>query len=303
MQRILRQLPLACLLTVLPVLGDVVILHDGSSYSGHLSSLGSGASEIKFTGADGVGFTFPVADVQSLVFTPQSDSVTLRSGKTYSGHYFGDNRLHFLGSEGITYDFPVKDISSLVLTTSNRNANHDKKTGDAKVVSVGTQISITTNERIDSKHAEDGQLFSATIAEAVPDTAGGTAIAGGTPAKLVVRNIRSGGAVGTPELVLDLFSVNLGGREYRTVTTNVVERGRQTVGANKRTLEYAGTGTGLGALLGGIFGGGQGAGIGALAGAGGGALTQLFTRGKEVKVPAEATLTFRLDHTLVLSPR
>jgi hypothetical protein len=38
------------------------------------------------------------------------------------------------------------------------------------------------------------------------------------------------------------------------------------------------------------------------AGAGGGALTQLFTRGKRVKVPAETTMTFRLDRTLVLSP-
>jgi hypothetical protein len=39
------------------------------------------------------------------------------------------------------------------------------------------------------------------------------------------------------------------------------------------------------------------AGIGALAGAGGGALTQLFTWGKQISVPAETTLTFRLEQT------
>jgi hypothetical protein len=52
--------------------------------------------------------------------------------------------------------------------------------------------------------------------------------------------------------------------------------------------------------MGGIFGGGRGAGIGALSGAGGGMLTQVFTRGKEVKVPAESVLRFRLERRLVL---
>ena len=54
--------------------------------------------------------------------------------------------------------------------------------------------------------------------------------------------------------------------------------------------------------MGGIFGGGKGAGIGALAGAGGGFVTQAFTRGKEVRVPAESQLRFRLEKTLVLNP-
>jgi hypothetical protein len=52
--------------------------------------------------------------------------------------------------------------------------------------------------------------------------------------------------------------------------------------------------------MGGIFGGGRGAGIGALSGAGGGALTQVFTRGHVVKIPAESVLRFRLEHRLVL---
>jgi hypothetical protein len=74
-------------------------------------------------------------------------------------------------------------------------------------------------------------------------------------------------------------------------------------GANRRTAELLGGGSGLGALLGGIFGGGKGAGIGALAGAGGGFATQAFTRGKEVRVPAESQLRFRLERNLVLHSR
>jgi hypothetical protein len=40
--------------------------------------------------------------------------------------------------------------------------------------------------------------------------------------------------------------------------------------------------------------------IGAAAGAGAGAGTQILTRGKTVKVPAETTLRFKLDQPLTL---
>ena len=56
-------------------------------------------------------------------------------------------------------------------------------------------------------------------------------------------------------------------------------------------------------MMGAIFGGGKGAGIGAAAGAGAGLLTQIFTRGKKVQVPAETTMRFRLDRTLVLKTK
>jgi hypothetical protein len=86
-------------------------------------------------------------------------------------------------------------------------------------------------------------------------------------------------------------------------TSDVQVNSGRGVGANKRTLEYGGGGVGFGALMGAIFGGGRGAGIGAAAGAGAGLLTQIFTRGKTVKVPAETTMRFRLDRTLVLKQR
>jgi hypothetical protein len=48
-------------------------------------------------------------------------------------------------------------------------------------------------------------------------------------------------------------------------------------------------------LIGAVAGGGKGAAIGAAVGAAGGAATQVLTRGKEVQIPAETVLTFRLD--------
>jgi hypothetical protein len=301
----------AFIFMVLPSYADVVILNDGSSYSGQLE--GTGTKEIAFTGTNGVGYNFPVRDVQSVVFTGKVDTITLRNGRTYSGQYKGASPLLFTGSEDISYQFPIKDVTSLVLTRTGSSGSgggseptaaekQEARKEHARVVPEGTEITIRTNEGVDSKRAQDGQLFSATVVNEVRDSAGGLAIPSGTPAKLVISNSKGHGAVSSSELVLDLYSVTVDGREYRAITSNVVEKGKQGLGANKRTLEYTGGGAGLGALLGGIFGGGKGAGIGALAGAGGGALTQLFTRGQEVKVPAESTLTFRLERTLVLRP-
>ncbi|MEO8727348.1 MAG: hypothetical protein ABI383_14635 [Acidobacteriaceae bacterium] len=291
---------------LLPASADVIVLNDGSSYSGHLTD----QAKITFSGKNGVGYTFPARDVQSLAFTPAGDTITLRDGRTFSGHYTGAHEISFLGSEGVSYNFPVKDISTLVMTASAPDAAESEaaaKTEHAahpasRVVPYGTEITLHTDENIDSRHAHDGQLFSATVADDVRDARGGVAIPRGTPASLVIRNSTTGGTVHTPELILDLYSVKIDGKQYRAISSNVVEHGREGLGGNRRTLEYTGGGTGLGALLGGIFGGGRGAGIGALAGAGGGALTQLFTRGKQVEVPAETTLTFRLERTLVLRP-
>ncbi|HVX66192.1 MAG TPA: hypothetical protein VHA11_06310, partial [Bryobacteraceae bacterium] len=57
-----------------------------------------------------------------------------------------------------------------------------------------------------------------------------------------------------------------------------------------------------GTILGAIAGGGKGAAIGAVAGGAAGAGAQVLTRGKDVKVPAETQLTFRLDQPINLVP-
>jgi hypothetical protein len=288
---------LSLLFLALPALADTIILHDGNSYSGQFAGAASG--EITFTDAQGIQYRFPLSDVQSLVFTATGDTVTLRDGKVYSGHYTGANPLSFNDTQGIAYQFPVRDVSSIVFTRSHAPAPNASG-GSAKVIPEGTEVAIRTDEKIDSDDSSPGQLFSATIDEDVFDASGGVAIPRGTRAKLVVRNITSGGATHSPELVLDLFSVSVSGSEYRVMTSDVDFSSKKGLGANKRTAEFGGGGAAIGALLGGIFGGGRGAGIGVAAGAGGGLLTQLFTRGKKVKVPAETTLRFRLDRTLVL---
>jgi hypothetical protein len=208
--------------------------------------------------------------------------------------------ISFEGSGGIDYQFPTRDVSSLVLTGSQAPAGLHHI--PSVIIPEGTDIVIRTDDGVRSGRDSSGQLYPATIEQDVYGSSGNVAIPAGTRAKLVVSNVRSGGAVHSPELVLDLYSVDVHGEQYRVDSSSVTESNRSGLGANRRTAEFAGGGAGIGALMGAVFGGGKGAGIGALAGAGGGALTQLFTRGKEISVPAETAMTFRLERTLVLHP-
>jgi hypothetical protein len=110
------------------------------------------------------------------------------------------------------------------------------------------------------------------------------------------------GKIRANDLALDMQSVTVGGRSYNVETAAVGQKGKDGVGANKRTAKFAGGGAALGAIIGAIAGGGKGAAIGAATGAGAGAGTQIFTRGS-VKVPAESVLTFQLQAPLQLEAR
>lgn len=167
----------------------------------------------------------------------------------------------------------------------------------------GTELSVRTNEAIDSKVAREGDTFDAQFVNAVTTAEGRTVIPRGAPAKLTLREVDKGGATGTRELMLDLESVSVDGRRYYVGATAEVESRKEGIGKNKRTGVYTGGGAALGAIIGAIAGGGKGAAIGAIAGAGAGAAAQVMTRGEAVRVPAETVLNFRLDRELRLATR
>jgi hypothetical protein len=274
---------------------DTIILRDGSSYSGECD-----LQTIAFTDAQGIKYQFPVKDVQSLALNTATDTVALRGGKSYSGHFAGADPVAFQDAQGIKYQFPIGDVDAIVFNHAGPSA--PPMSIGTLVIPIGSDMPVRTNELIDSTKSYEGQTYSATITEDVQDTAGNVAIPAGSAAQLVVRSISGGGILHSPEVILDLYSITVGQKQYHVVSSNVQENNRKGVGANRRTAELLGGGSALGALTGGIFGGGRGAGIGALAGAGGGLITQAFTRGKVVQVPAETVLRFRLEKTLVLQP-
>lgn len=165
-----------------------------------------------------------------------------------------------------------------------------------RTIPAGVTISVRTNGTIDSDTAAPGQTYSGVVARDVVDSKGQVAVPHGSPATLVVRDASGQGKVkGRSDLVVDVGSVSVAGRTYRLETSDYSERGKEGVGANKRTGEFLGGGTALGGIIGAIAGGGKGAAIGALSGAAAGGATQTLTRGKAARIPAETVLNFRLE--------
>ncbi len=193
-------------------------------------------------------------------------------------------------------------IGLMAWSPSFAKAQYDSRVReDGRVVlPTGTEIAIRTNETIDSRNARVGQTFNAQVAQDVLGSSGEVLIPKGSDASLILRELSSGGKTGTPELALDLDSMTVQGRRYTVSTTDLEKRGNQGIGKNRRTAEMVGGGAALGTLLGAIAGGGKGAVIGAVAGAAAGGTAQVLTKGKEVKVPAETVLKFKLDQPLDL---
>src|SRR5262249_29394502 len=104
---------------------------------------------------------------------------------------------------------------------------------------------------------------------------------------------------GEGELSLTLRSITIKGQTYQ-IQTGVLD---STIkGKGKRTAATTGGGAAGGALLGAIAGGGKGAGIGALIGAGAGFAGGAFTGNKQIELPAETAVTFRLSAPITLPP-
>jgi hypothetical protein len=171
------------------------------------------------------------------------------------------------------------------------------------LVPAGARVQIRTDENIDSRTATDGQTYAAEIYRDVTDGTGAVVLPQGANAQLVIRSANRGGRLtGASDLLVDLASVSVGGRRYALVTSDVDIRGKQGLGANKRTAEYVGGASAVGAIIGAIAGQGKGAAIGAGAGAGAGAISEIATKGGSIRIPAETLLTFQLEQPVRVAP-
>jgi hypothetical protein len=302
---------LACMLTAaiaIPTWSDTIVLRSGATYSGTLT--GVNGNWIVFRDQRGVSRHYMVRDVESVQFgdardqsrggqrqydpsrdrQPQYDPS--RSGQPQYDAARVDDRNHSDnnndqggGNPGVQY-------------RGNRDNDRDYDQGrmERVVLPAGTELAIMTNERIDSRDVVDGQTFAAQINEDIRNSDGSIAIPRGSDANLITRRVEGNG-----DLTLDVQSIVVAGRRYRVSTVDQeLENHRDGVGANKRTGQFLGGGAVLGAVIGAIAGGGKGAAIGAVAGAGAGAGAQIITQGKEVHVPAESVLRFKLDRPLSL---
>jgi hypothetical protein len=166
------------------------------------------------------------------------------------------------------------------------------------VIPAGSHISVSLRQDLGSKISQPGQSFTATVA--APVRVGGVTVirAGSTATGTVVDAKARGHFKGGALLSLRLDTVRADGGTYQ-VASSTVERVEK--GKGKRTAGFVGGGAGLGAILGGVAGGGKGALIGGLVGAGAGTAGAGLTGNKDILIPAETTLTFRLERPVHIS--
>jgi hypothetical protein len=240
----------------------------------------------------------------------QADTLVLRNGTRYDGTFVSGDRtsIRFDTGNSAQRRFYLRDIQTLQFGTGTAayNDSYSNPRGTVpgrRMLPAGTELSVRTNETIHSDSATEGRTYSAIVDREVADSSGTVVIPRGANAELVIRDMSGGGRLGSPELVLGLQSVTIGGRNYLVETADVERSSDRGIGTNRRTATMVGGGAALGTLLGAIAGGGKGAVIGAIAGAAAGGTAQVLTKGDRIEVPAESQLTFRLDEAITLQPR
>ena len=181
----------------------------------------------------------------------------------------------------------------------NQNYPNQQNGSYGVMLPAGTQVSVRTNQNINSKNSQPGETFDSEIENNITDPNGNIIIPKGSQAQLQLVSTK--GMLGKEGYGLALQSVNVNGRQMMLQSNTVKGGGNKGgIGANKRTGEYVGGGALIGTVLGAVVGGGKGAAIGAVLGGAGGAGTQVLTGGSQVNVPAETVLNFKLDQPVTL---
>jgi hypothetical protein len=230
-----------------------------------------------------------------------ADTLVLKDGTRVEGTVVGiaARTVTFKDANGISRRYPTTLVESLQFLSAER-VNPRAVNSRRLQAPAGAELVVRTVETIDSRTAGANQVFSGIVEQAVTEGSGQVIIPERSSAQLMIRQMSSGGATGSPEMVLDVQSITIAGRRYLVSTEDMVVESATGVGKNRRTAEAVGGGAALGGIIGAIAGGGKGAAIGVLVGGTGGAGAQVLTRGRDVQVPAETLLTFRLDKPVSL---
>jgi hypothetical protein len=163
----------------------------------------------------------------------------------------------------------------------------------------GTVLSVRLNQTLSTEKNYPGDTFRATLT--APLIVDGFIIAdrGSRVQGQVVEADRSGRVKGRANMELALTEINTTDGQRVRIQTNTFTREAER-GVKNDTAKVAG-GAALGALIGALAGGGKGAAIGAGAGGAAGTGLVLGTRGKEVVLPNETALTFRLTNPVTIT--
>jgi hypothetical protein len=167
-------------------------------------------------------------------------------------------------------------------------------------IAAGTNLTIRINQHISVKTSHAGDRFTGEVVEPVVGQNDRVVIPKGAPVSgVVVASHRRGHFKGSSILELRLTYLTLGGSRYALDTSDLTQTKK---GKGKRSAAMIGGGAGLGMLVGGVATGGVGLLVGGLVGGGGGTLLSGLTGNRDIEIPAESIVRFKLADNLVVQP-
>ena len=167
-----------------------------------------------------------------------------------------------------------------------------------ETVAKGTAIEVEIDQTISSDGNRAGDSFDGILTS--PIVVNGKTVVR-EEAKVrghVVDAQASGRLKGVARLEVTLDTLEVDGKTYDVATHSITRSGQNH---NKRNGELIGGGAGAGALIGAIAGGGKGALIGGAVGAGAGTGAAAYTGKKDVSIPAETRMSFRLARPMTVT--
>jgi hypothetical protein len=165
-------------------------------------------------------------------------------------------------------------------------------------IPAGSTLAIRINQRISVKSTPAGSRFDGEVVDPWTDANGRVVLPKGTPVEGIVdASHRRGHFKGASILELRLTSLTLNGTRYPLATHDLT---RTKKGKGKRSAAFIGGGSGLGMLIGGVASGGTGLLIGGLAGGGAGTAAAGLTGNRDLDIPAESIVRFKLADDLTL---
>ena len=213
-----------------------VIMRDGTKTTGFVTE--SSSSEITIEGDDNITRTIPMTKVRSIEYDeaaaapeavePEEEPAPAASAPPVTKKPVTTTKRPAAA--------PAPVAKTMQPAEPDKPAPAPRPAPRTYEIPAGAEINVRSLEAIDSSKTEEGQVYEGEISQDVLDDSGKVVIPKRSSAQIEILSASQGGRIrGASDLVLNLKSVFIGGRSYSVKTESVAQRGREGVGANKRT--------------------------------------------------------------------